>query len=159
MARNVSLCLSILPRAGYWTVEFKHNVFCVLQTLPSEFLCNHKNLYCQTKNCLIARQRSSPDQIFWSSWLLGLRFQVRAMKNLNRLQYLVILQIMYMYLYSCDAWDASTLWSRVQCRKLKAADDVKQSCRKVCGCAQRQNSSTYRSLEVTALPLLPGLLI
>lgn len=84
-------------------------MFCVLQTLPSEFLCNHKNLYCQTKNCLITRQHSSPDQNFWSKRLLGLKFQASIMKNLNRLQYLVILKTMYMYLYSYDTWDASIL--------------------------------------------------
>lgn len=100
MAQNVFLYLSVPHKAAYSTVACKH-VLHVLQTLPSEFLCNHKNLYCQTKNCLIIRQPSSPDQDFWHKQLLRLKLQARTMKNL-RLQYLVILKIIYMYLCSSD---------------------------------------------------------
>lgn len=86
-------------------MEFNHSVFCVLQILPSEFLYSHKNLHCQTKNCLTIRQRSSPDQNFQSSQLLGLRFQARVVKNLNKLLYLVILKMISLCV--CDTWYAS----------------------------------------------------
>lgn len=142
MAQNVYLCLGILLRAGYWIVEFKYNVFCVLQTLPSEFLCNHKTPHCQTKNCLVTRQRSSLDQNCWFKRLLGLKFQARTAKNLNRLHYLVILRMIYVFI---QLWHLGYL-SEAECsaEKLVMRDSPHPLCPK-------QNSSTCFSLDVTTL--------